>query len=159
MYVNVLDSNEKETKNAQCLTLFNNNYIDIFYIFKRKGKYKTQIFADYKSNGDSKYLTTYILQCEEDWKTSANNQFGLPQIYNNDITIIEPILNNMKKGKKVTLKMKSDLFDEITISNRDYITVKKNEDGIFEKTITVNTNNVMVGILKDGIFTTYISYI
>ena len=47
--ITVLDGNGKETKNAQCIPLYDKNYIDFFYIFKRKGKYQTQIFADYNS--------------------------------------------------------------------------------------------------------------
>ena len=62
-------------------------------------------------------MVTFYLECEEDWKTSENNPFSLPETYNNYITIVEPILNIMKKDKKLTLKFRSDVTDEIIITN------------------------------------------
>ena len=58
-------------------------------------------------------MVTYNLECEEYYKETSNTQINIPKIYNNDIIIIEPIYNILKKGKKVTLKFKSDITDEI----------------------------------------------
>ena len=143
--INIYDQQGNITNNALGLVLYNKKYIDFFYIFKKKGKYKTNIYTDYKNIKSKSHVVTYYLDCEEDWKDSPETPFSLPKIYNNDIIIIEPIFNIMKKGKTVTLKMKSDITDEIIITNGNWLYIKKNKDGIFETTITVKTNEVVIG--------------
>ena len=157
--LSVYDKQGKETKNAKGLILYDKNYIDFFYIFKKKGTYQTTIFADYASKKMKAQMVTYFLECEEDYKETPNTPFNLPEIYNNDITIIEPIYNILKNGKKVTLKFKSDVTDEIIVTNGQWLTIKKNKDDIFETTIKVNTDKVFIGRkTKEEDFKTSITY-
>ena len=143
--INIYDQQGNITNNALGLVLYNKKYIDFFYIFKKKGKYKTNIYTDYKNIKSKSHVVTYYLDCQEDWKDSPDTPFSLPKIYNNDITIIEPIFNIMKKGKNVTLKLKSDVTEEIIITNGNWLYIKKNKDGIFEITLTVNTDEIFIG--------------
>ena len=82
----------------------------------------------------------------------------MPQIYDNDITIIEPIFNIIKKDKKVNFKFRCDTADEIIITNGEWITLKKNKDGIFETTLTIKTDGVYVGVKDGNSFDTAITY-
>jgi hypothetical protein len=125
------------------------DHIEFFYMFKKKGTYQTQIFAYSNAKESSSHMVTYFLKCEENWKDNPDTPFSLPEIYTDDITIIEPFYNIMKKGKKVTLKLKSDVTDEIVIINKDWLTIKKNTDGIFETTITVKDTEINIGRKKD----------
>ena len=68
------------------------------------------------------------------------------------------MFNNLKKGKKATFKFRCDIAKEIIIKNGKWITVKKNQDDIFEETITVNTDKVYVGIKEGDSFDTAIVY-
>jgi len=140
------DGNGKSTKNALCTTITKEDHIEFFFMFKKKGTYKTELFAGNATEKSYSYMVTYFLKCEEDWKENPDTPFSLPDIYNDDITIIEPFYNIMKKGKKVTLKLKSDVTDEIIITNKDWLTIKKNKDGIFETTITVKAKEIFIGI-------------
>ena len=110
----------------------------------KKGKYKTNIFAGYSST--TSIMVSYFLDCEENWPNGT--AFNLPETYNSDIIIIEPLICNFKKGEKVKFKMKSDVTDEIIITNSDWLTIKKNKDGIFETTITVKTDEIFIGKKK-----------
>ena len=104
---------------------------------------------------------TYYLECEEDYKATPETPFSLPKVYGNEIAIIEPIYNILKQGEKVTLKFKSDVTDEIIITNGEWLTIKKNKDGIFETTITIDTDEVFIGIPKkegSSSFNTCITY-
>lgn len=155
----VFDKQGKETDNAKGLILYDKNYIDFFYIFKKKGTYQTKLYADYASKREKTEMVTYYLECEEDYNETPTTPFNLPETYGNDITIISPIYNILKKGKKVTLKFKSDVTDEIIVTNGQWLTIKKNEDGIFETTITINTNEVFIGIQsKENKFKTSLVY-
>ena len=155
----VFDKQGRETNNAKGLILYDKKYIDFFYIFKKKGTYKTTIYADYAINKLKNEMVTYYLECEEDYKETPGTPFSLPENGNNEITIIEPIYNILKKGEKVTLKFKSDVTDEIIITNRQWLTIKKNKDGIFETTITVNADEVFIGRKdEEGKFQTSLIY-
>ena len=157
----VFDKQGRETNNAKGLILYDKKYIDFFYIFKKKGTYKTTIYADYAINKLKNEMVTYYLECEEDYKETPGTPFSLPENGNNEITIIEPIYNILKKGNKVTLKFKSDVTDEITVTNGQWLTIKKNKDGIFETTITIDTDEVFIGIPKkegSSSFDTCITY-
>ena len=68
------------------------------------------------------------------------------------------MFNNLKKGKKATLKFRCDEEEEITVTNGEWLTVKKNQDDIFEITITVNTDKVYVGVKEGDSFDTSIVY-
>ena len=140
----VYDINKNETEDAKGLILYNKKYIEFLYIFKKKGIYMTEIFADYSSKVRKDHMVSFYLECEEDWINSPDIPFSFPKIYGNEITIIEPIFNILKKGEKVTLKFSSDVYDEIIVANEEWVTLKKNKDGIFETTITVDTDDELV---------------
>ena len=156
--VRVYDKNGNETKNALCMPIYNNSYIEFFYIFKNRGTYKTDIFGGPKTQQRKTSLVTYFLESSEEFKSTPSTPFSLPEIYNSDVTIIEPLFNNLKKGKEATFKFRCNESDEIIITNGQWITVKKNENGIFEKTLTINTNSVYVGKKNGDSFTTAIVY-
>ena len=156
--VYVYDKNGNETKNALCIPIYNKNYIEFFYIFKKKGTYKTDIFASPKAQKTRDHIVEYIFECTEDFKITPSTPFSLPQIYDNDITIIEPIFNIIKKDKKVNFKFRCDTADEIIITNGEWITLKKNKDGIFETTLTIKTDGVYVGVKDGNSFDTAITY-
>ena len=156
--VKVYDKNGSETKNALCMPIYNKKYLEFFYIFKKKGTYRTYIFAGPKTQNIKNQLVEYYLECTEEFKPTASTPFSLPEIYGNDITIIEPLFNNLKKGKKATLKFRCDEEEEITVTNGEWLTVKKNQDDIFEITITVNTDKVYVGKKNGDKFDTHIVY-
>ena len=156
--VKVYDKNGSETKNALCMPIYNKKYLEFFYIFKKKGTYRTYIFAGPKTQNIKNQLIEYYLECTEEFKPTASTPFSLPEIYGNDITIIEPLFNNLKKGKKATLKFRCDEEEEITVTNGEWLTVKKNQDDIFEITITVNTDKVYVGKKNGDKFDTHIVY-
>ena len=140
------------------MPIYNKNYIEFFYIFKKKGTYQTTIFAGFRAKNDYSYIVDYNLQCTEDFKPTANTPFSLPAIYRSDIVIIEPLFNIVKKGKTITFKFRCDNAEEIVITNNEWLTVKKNQDGIFEKTITVKTDQVHIGIKNGNSFTPTIVY-
>ena len=50
------------------MTLYYKNYIEFFYIFKRKGTYKTDIFASQKNQKKRDHLVEYRLECTEEFK-------------------------------------------------------------------------------------------
>ena len=156
--VEIKDKYGNSTKNALCLPRYYKNYIEFFYIFKKKGTYKTTIFAGLRKTKSYSYIVDYNLQCTEDFKVTADTPFSLPEVYSNEIVIIEPIFNILKKGKKVTFKCRCDDAEEICITNDEWLTVKKNEEGIFEKTITVKTNQVSIGKKSGNTFTPTICY-
>ena len=54
------------------MTLYYKNYIEFFYIFKRKGTYKTDIFASPKNQKKRDHLVEYFLECAEEFKETAN---------------------------------------------------------------------------------------
>lgn len=155
----VYDKNGNQTDNALGVILYEKKYFDFLCIFKKKGTYKVSIYADYKEKERKDHMVDFYLECEEDWKDSPSTPFNLPIIYGSDITIIEPVFNTLKKGEKVTLKCRSDVVDEIIVINEEWLTVKKNKEGIFETTITVNADEVYIG-KKNGAnsFETSITY-
>ena len=140
------------------MPIYNKNYIEFFYIFKKKGTYTTNIFASPKDPKIYKYIVDYKFECTEDFKTTESTPFSLPEIYDNDITIIEPKFNILKKGKKVTFKFRCDTAEELIITNDEWITLKKNKDGIFETTFSIKTSSVYVGVKNGDSFVTAISY-
>ena len=156
--VKVYDKNGSETKNALCMPIYNKKYLEFFYIFKKKGTYRTDIYASPKTQKTKDKIIEYYLECTEEFKPTASTPFSLPEIYENDVTIIEPLINNLKKGKKATLKFRCDEAEVIIVTNGEWLTVKKNQDDIFEITITVNTDKVYVGKKNGDTFDTAIVY-
>ena len=55
-----------------------------------------------------------------------------PYYHNTDVLLIESIFYNLKKGKEVILKFKSDILNEFVVYNYGMFHIKKNEESIFE---------------------------
>ena len=67
-----------------------------------------------------------------------------PKVYNKDIILIDPIFTSLKVGKESTLKFKSDVTNSIILTNMQWFTFEKNQDGIFETKITPQADNIYV---------------
>ena len=52
-------------------------------------------------------------------------------------------------GKEVTLKFKSDVVDEIIVTNGQWLYIKKNNEGIFEAKFTPATDEIFI-LKKNG---------
>ena len=144
------DKKGNETNDGLHLVLYDKKYIEFLLLFKEKGTYQVKLYADYITKEKMAHLVTFYLECVEDYIETPTTPFRLPKVYKSDVTIIEPIYNILKKGEKVTLKFKSDVADEIIVTNNNWLYIKKNENGIFETTITVNTDQVFIGIKSGG---------
>ena len=72
-----------------------------------------------------------------------------PKIYNKDIILIDPIFTSLKIGKESTLKFKSDVTHSIILTNLQWLTFEKNQDGIFEAKIAPQADNIYVLKKKD----------
>ena len=55
----------------------------------------------------------------------------IPYFHNTDVLLIEPIFYNLKKGKEVMLKFKSDILNKFVVYNDGMFHIKKNEEAIF----------------------------
>ena len=97
----VSDKQGNEITDALYLILYDKKYIDFLLLFKKKGTYEVEIFGDYQSKERKAHLVTFYLQCEEDYKATPKTPFSLPKVYGNEVTIIEPIYNILKKGEKI----------------------------------------------------------
>lgn len=107
------------------------------------------MLIDYRNIESKSFLVSYYFENEEEFEETPETPFSLPKIYNNDITIIEPVFNIMKKGEKVRIRMHSVVTDEIIITNDKWLYIKKNERDFFEATITVNTDEIFIGRKTD----------
>lgn len=57
-----------ENKDIKFLVLKSKDYIDIYYIFNHKGKYKTYLYAmDTDAERSFEFVAYYEFQCEEEW--------------------------------------------------------------------------------------------
>ena len=147
--VDIYDKEENETKDALNTIIYGAEMILLLFIFKKIGTYKADIYADYRNIESKSFLVSYYFENEEEFEETPETPFSLPKIYNNDITIIEPIFNIMKKGEKVRIRMHSVVTDEIIITNDKWLYIKKNERDFFEATITVNTDEIFIGRKTD----------
>ena len=139
--------------NQQLKLNYNNYYDDRFEvdcIFNKKGKYKVQLFGN--DTGDTKTfgIIDYIVKVEND----AKNEIHFPQTYNKakNMNLIEPLYDNLKSGGKVNFKIKSDL-DTIIIIDTKWNYLEKNDNGFFEKEITIQTSpgkNVVIGCKNEN---------
>ena len=147
--VDIYDKEENETKDALNTIIYGAEMILLLFIFKKIGTYKADIYADYRNIESKSFLVSYYFENEEEFEETPETPFSLPKIYNNDITIIEPVFNIMKKGEKVRIRMHSVITDEIIITNDKWLYIKKNERDFFEATITVNTDEIFIGRKTD----------
>ena len=79
-----------------------------------------------------------------DYKGEIDIPFSLPDCYNDDLILVDPIFPKLKIGKEVTLKFKSDVVKEIMVSNNDILNFKKTADGIFEVKITPKVEKLYI---------------
>ena len=103
-------------------------------------------------NGDSKTfgIIDYIVKVEND----AKKEIYFPRIYDKakNMNLIEPLYDNLKSGGKVKFKIKSDL-DTIIIIDNEWNYLEKNDNGFFEKEITIQTSpgdNLVIGYKNDN---------
>ena len=86
-----------------------------------------------------------------DYKGEIDIPISEPDVFNKDIILIEPVFPVLKIGKEITLKFKSDVVEEITVSNNTDQNLKKNKDGIFEvKLIPLNGAIAVLKKKEDG---------
>ena len=127
--------------------------IEYDFIFNKKGRYKIKLFANNDKGKVTHNIMTYIVDAQND----SINELKFPYCYSDakDINIIEPIYDNIKSGQTVKFKIKtnsSDL-DTIIIIDGQWHYLNKNEQGFFEKEITIQTppgKNIIIGKRKDN---------
>ncbi len=109
-------------------------------IFNKKGIYRIVIFATNDINDPRTHsMCDYFVEVEND----AEKELYYPSVYSQilarKIFLIEPIYGILRHGEKVKFKLKSDL-DTIAIKdNNNWIFLEKNNEGFFEKEITIQT--------------------
>ena len=127
--------------------------IEFDFIFNKKGRYKLYLFANNDKGKETHNIMTYIVDAQND----SINELKFPDCYSDakDINIIEPIYDNIKSGQTVKFKIKtnsSDL-DTIIIIDGQWHYLNKDEQGFFEKEITIQTppgKNIIIGKRKDN---------
>lgn len=114
-----------------------NKFIFYFGINEKK---RFILKFNFSKNYDTINEIIYIV----DYKGKIDIPFSLPNSYDNDIILVDPIFPKLKIGKEITLKFKSSVIKEIIITNGEWINFKKNADGIFEVKITPEVNEIFV---------------
>ena len=73
-------------------------------------------------------------------ENNAKNELYFPDLYGDfkQINVFEPLYNNIKNGDVINFKIEADL-DKIIIIDKKWIYLNKNNDGIFEKKITIES--------------------
>ena len=129
------------------LTLINKfeDRFEFICLFNKKGMYKVSLFAN--NDGSTKY--TGIIDYSVEVSKDAKEDLKFPKLYSgaNEITLIEPLYDNLKSGQKVKFKMQSKL-EKIIILDGQWHYLTKNEQGFFEKDITIQTSkgqNLCIG--------------
>jgi len=61
------DEKNNKTIDIKCLVNDKKNYVDLIYIFKHKGKYSVEIYANEKNKNINNYMVTYYFESEEEW--------------------------------------------------------------------------------------------
>ena len=92
--------------------------IEIKCIFNKTGKYKVTLFG----NNDGGLITYDIIEYTINVENKAKNKLFFPTLYSNseEINIIEPLYDNIKKGDKIKFKIISDLDNIINLFFSDY---------------------------------------
>ena len=114
---------------------FYDDKIEIICSFNKKGKYLVHFLGN---KGDS-IIHTSILSYIVNLANNSKKVLKFSEIYQGHklINIIEPIFDNLKSGKKVKFKLKSNI-NKIFIDNggeKEYL--EKDKEGFFEKEITI----------------------
>ena len=124
---------------------FYKDRFEVDCIFNIKGKYKLQIFGNNDGTSHYNQILGYTVNVENDSKKIL--KFPHPYSGSKDINIIEPLYDNLKHGEKVKFKIKSDL-ETLIILDKEWHYLNKNEEGYFEKEITIEKEvgkNLIVG--------------
>ena len=110
--------------------------------FNAKNKYilKFLIYIDSKPRDTIIYLAT----CEND----PEFEITIPYSYDNKIEMIEPVFNNLKKGREVTFKMKSN-EEKIVLINDNWNYIEKDPNGLFELSFIPKVDEIVVGNLEN----------
>ena len=136
--------------------------IEVHCIFNKKGIYRIVIFATNDINDPRTHsMCDYFVEVEND----AEKELYYPSVYSQilarKIFLIEPIYGILRHGEKVKFKLKSDL-DTIAIKdNNNWIFLEKNNEGFFEKEITIQTEpgyNVFIGKKTENNSCSYLLY-
>ena len=82
-------------------------------------------------------------------KNDSKKELKFPHSYSGskDINIIEPLYDNLRHGQKVKFKINSNL-EKLIIIDSQWHYLDKNEQGFFEKEITIEKNvggNLVIG--------------
>ena len=118
---------------------------EIDCIFNKKGKYKVEIFGNNDGSNHYDDIMAYSVNVNND----AKKELKFPHSYSGskDINVIEPLYDNLQHGKKVKFKIKSNL-EKIIIIDSEWHYLDKNEQGFFEKEITIEKevgDNLIIG--------------
>ena len=134
-------------------TTFLNDRIEFDFIFNKKGRYKIRLFGNNDKGPTTHSIMTYIVNVHN----NARQELKFPYCYADakDINIIEPLYDNIKSGQNVKFKIKaiSPEIDTLIIIDGQWHYLNKNEDGLFEKEIMIQTppgKNIIVGKRKDN---------
>lgn len=114
---------------------FYNDRFEVDCIFNKKGQYNVEIFGNNDGTTHHNQIMGYSVNVEKD----APKSLKYPHTYNGskEINIIEPLYDNLEFGKQAKFKIKSNL-DTIIIIDKEWHYLTKNEEGYFEKEITIN---------------------
>ena len=131
--------------NSTSINLYDDR-LEIDCIFNKKGKYKVEIFGNNKRGEKCDEIIEYIVNVKND----ATKQLSFPQSYKGkeDINIIEPLYNNLKRGGKVKFKIKSNNLNQIIIIDGEWHRLQKNASGYFELETIIQSqsgSSVVVG--------------
>ena len=121
MNFRVYNGEGTENKDIKCLIQKRKDFIDIYYIFNYKGKYKTYLYAmDVEAGESYECVAYYEFQCEEEW-TNGNFDFPIEvrELYDYDFKEIyenfkvkesshKNIIFNAKNKEKINFKFKPD---------------------------------------------------
>ena len=132
-------------ENSKVLTLntkINNKFI-FYFGFNEKKKFviEFKFISDYGSINNLVYSV--------DYNQEIDIPLTEPKIYNDSIVLIDPIFPCLKIGKEASLKFKSEVTEEIRITNYNSQCYKKNKNGIFEVKIIPKTEKIMVIVNKE----------
>ena len=127
--------------------------IEFDFIFNKKGRYKIKLFANNDKGKVTHNIMTYIVDVQKE----SINELKFPYYYQEakEIEIIEPIYDNIKSDQNVKFKIKTNLndLDTIIIIDGQWHYLNKDEQGFFEKEITIQTppgKNIIIGKRKDN---------
>ena len=123
---------------------------EIFYTigFKEKGKYKIKILCE--DSGIFRNLI-YNITCEKDSEYDYIKY--IEYCKSDEFKLIEPVFNCIKIGKEVKIKIASTLPEIYLDNNCGEEPMDKISDNIFEKTVSVKKENIIIAKKEENIYT------